>query len=449
MVRVPPLASRAVSTFGVRNVAGPLFLYACTEHHHGDPRYQPSLHQRVRGCVHEEPGNAPAATASQPLDDQWVVAVAARVRELELSISSQEVVLAPRRRPSIKPSGIPEPVSVRDQSTTPRPVRCSATRRPRSNDEQRLWAAHVAMVDDTSRAVIRWLPTGAGRSIRGSSPAVEQRRSISRSSTSACGRGAWWLEPSKVNLHASVRRRLSPSQHNHRNRGLARTRTPGFECSAWDQSQVQVSTTLGIDAGEAHVFGDSPTGCCCWIPRLRPPGQDVLANVGWFSSGRSPDAWGSVNPWWSASESSARTEHGPSCTTAEGARGPPAPGLDVDVRECPTSTALRHLHESLESLVRADQSTLGHRERIRATAAFHSQQQAADTDGACSRELQTLVLLRPRSKHWPMHPFSKRARDPTARSNHSGPHTSDQAKHQPPLPVLLWMGESFSTRRRA
>ena len=110
-----------------------------------------------------------------------------RARELELT-SYQEVVLAPQAADVAHPAFQNLFVQTEFDAETGALL---ATRRPRSNDEERIWAAHVATVEDHADGVIQFETDrarflGRGRSVRSAAsvidgtPAVEQRRSGAR-----------------------------------------------------------------------------------------------------------------------------------------------------------------------------------------------------------------------------------------------------------------------------
>ena len=110
-----------------------------------------------------------------------------RVRELELT-SYQELVLAPQAADVAHPAFQNLFVQTEYDAETGALL---ATRRPRSNDEERMWAAHVAMVEDHADGVIQYETDrarflGRGRSVRTAAsvrrgtPTVEQRRSGAR-----------------------------------------------------------------------------------------------------------------------------------------------------------------------------------------------------------------------------------------------------------------------------
>ena len=99
-----------------------------------------------------------------------------RARELELT-SYQELALAPQAADVAHPAFQNLFVQTEFDAETGALV---ATRRPRANDEERLWAAHVAIVEDHADGVIQYETDrarflGRGRSVRSATSVVEGR----------------------------------------------------------------------------------------------------------------------------------------------------------------------------------------------------------------------------------------------------------------------------------
>ena len=164
-----------------------------------------------------------------------------RVREFELT-SYQEVVLAPQAADVAHPAFQNLFVQTEFDAETGALL---ATRRPRSNDEERVWAAHVAMVEDHADGVIQYETDrarflGRGRSVR-SAAAMVDGRPLSNSVGAV-------LDPI-----FSLRRRVvieagrdGARDLRHRRRRVARARDrPGRQVS--DSGDVRASPSPGLD----------------------------------------------------------------------------------------------------------------------------------------------------------------------------------------------------------
>ena len=289
-----------------------------------------------------------------------------RVRELELT-SYQEVVLAPQAADVAHPAFQNLFVQTEYDAETGALL---ATRRPRSNDEQRLWAAHVAMVDDQAGGVVQYETDrarflGRGHSVRTAASVVEGRP-LSNSVGAVLDpifslRRRVVVEPGET-VHAVFATVVAESREQVIDLADKYRTSATFERArilAWTHAQVQLHH-LGIDAGEAHVFQRLANRLLYSDPSLRPP-ESVLAGnrLGaaalwpYGISGDLPivvvriDQLDDVDivrqllrahEYWRLK------------------------GLDVDVVIVNEhgATYAEDLHESLEGLVRASQSTLGH-----------------------------------------------------------------------------------------
>ena len=244
-----------------------------------------------------------------------------RARELELT-SYQELVLAPQAADVAHPAFQNLFVQTEFDAETGALL---ATRRPRSNDEERVWAAHVATVEDHADGVIQYETDrarflGRGRSVRSAAcgrrrtSAVEQRREPCSTRSSACA------AESSSNRARRCTRSSPPSSPSRVSTcstwptsiGLRRT----FERArilAWTHAQVQLHH-LGIDAGEAQLFQRLANRILYSDPSLRPS-QNVLAEQ---SARERPGSGRTASPatcrsCWSASTSSTTSTSFGSC----------------------------------------------------------------------------------------------------------------------------------------
>ena len=289
-----------------------------------------------------------------------------RGRELELT-SYQEVALAPQAADVAHPAFQNLFVQTEYDAETGALL---ATRRPRSNDEERRWAAHVAMVDDHADGVFQYETDrarflGRGRSAR-SAAAIVDGRPLSNSVGAMLDpifalRRRIVVEPGET-VHTIFATVVAESR-DHVIDLADKYRTPAtFERArvlAWTHAQVQLHH-LGIDAGEAQLFQRLANRLLYSDPSLRPP-QSVLAGNRLGASALWPYGISGDLPivvvridqlddvdivrqllraheYWRLK------------------------GLDVDVVIINEhgATYAEDLHESLESMVRASQSTLGH-----------------------------------------------------------------------------------------
>ena len=161
-----------------------------------------------------------------------------------------------------------------------------ATRRPRSNDEAPIWAAHVVTVEDDADHFIQYETdrarfVGRGRSVR-SPVSVLDGRPLSNTTGTVLDpifslRCRVAVEPGET-VHAVFATAVAGTREDVLD--LAdKYRTPGaFERAgvlAWTHAQVQLHH-LGIDAGEAHLFQRLANRILYSDPSLRPS-PDVLA----------------------------------------------------------------------------------------------------------------------------------------------------------------------------
>ncbi|HZY07935.1 MAG TPA: hypothetical protein VFE69_09330, partial [Ilumatobacteraceae bacterium] len=205
-----------------------------------------------------------------------------RPRELELT-SYQELVLAPQAADVAHPAFQNLFVQTEYDAETGALL---ATRRPRSNNEERVWAAHVATVEEHADGVIQYETDrarflGRGRSVR-SAVSVTDGRPLSNSVGAVLDpifsvRRRVVVEPGET-MHATFATMVTESRE-HVIDLADKYRTPAtFERArilAWTQAQVQLHH-LGIDSGEAQLFQRLANRILYSDPSLRAP-QNVLA----------------------------------------------------------------------------------------------------------------------------------------------------------------------------
>ena len=153
-----------------------------------------------------------------------------------------------------------------------------ATRRPRSHDEQPIWAAHFARSRRDCRLIIRYVfRSGRGRSFRARSPSstgarVEHGRRLLAISLRcrAAGPGADAIDYSTVVAESRVR--CSPADKYREPATYERA-----SILAWTQAQVQLHH-LGIDQDEARLFQRLANRILYSDPSLRPPSSLLARN---------------------------------------------------------------------------------------------------------------------------------------------------------------------------
>jgi cyclic beta-1,2-glucan synthetase len=209
-----------------------------------------------------------------------------RERKVELT-SYSEIVLAPQAADIAHPAFSKLFVQTEFLSNEGALL---ATRRRRSPDEPKIWAAHLSVLDgeaagnvevETDRA--RFL--GRGESIRTAIAAIDGRplsgtvgivldpvfalRRCVRIAPGATARVAFWT------MVASSREALLDLVDKHRD-------TTAFERAstlAWTQAQVQLRH-IGIDPGEAGIFQRLAGHLLYAAPTLRPSSESILRGAG-------------------------------------------------------------------------------------------------------------------------------------------------------------------------
>ncbi len=155
-----------------------------------------------------------------------------------------------------------------------------ATRRPRSSDEQRIWAAHVVAVEGGTGGVVQYETDrarflGRGRSVRGPISVIDGRP-LSNTVGAVLDpifslRCRVILEPGAT-AHAIFSTVVAHSRADVLDLADKYRETATFERAAtlaWTQAQVQLHH-LGIDADEAHLFQRLANRIIFSDPSLRP-----------------------------------------------------------------------------------------------------------------------------------------------------------------------------------
>ncbi len=207
-----------------------------------------------------------------------------RSREIELT-SYAEVVLAPQAADVAHPAF--QNLFVQTEFA-PDIGALLATRRPRSSDEQPIWAAHVAAVEDDAGSVIEYETdrarfVGRGRSAR-SPAAVIDGRPLSNTVGAV-------LDPI-FSLRCRVTLAPGATAHAIFSTGVAASREEALDLAdkyrssatyeraatlAWTQAQVQLRH-LGIEADEAHLFQRLANRIIYSDSSLRPPEKLLAGN---------------------------------------------------------------------------------------------------------------------------------------------------------------------------
>ncbi|MBA3587509.1 MAG: hypothetical protein H0W41_07720, partial [Chloroflexi bacterium] len=199
-----------------------------------------------------------------------------RAREIELT-SYAEIALAPQAADAAHPAF--QNLFVQTEFV-PDIGALLATRRPRSRDEQPIWAAHVAAVEDQTGGVIQYETDrarflGRGRSVR-SPVSVIDGRPLSNTVGAV-------LDPI-FSLRCRVRLAPGATAHAIFSTVVAESREQVLDLAdkyresatferattlAWTQAQVQLHH-LGIDVDEAHLFQRLANRILYSDPSLRP-----------------------------------------------------------------------------------------------------------------------------------------------------------------------------------
>jgi cyclic beta-1,2-glucan synthetase len=199
-----------------------------------------------------------------------------RVREIELT-SYAEIVLGPQAADVAHPSF--ENLFVQTEFV-PDIGALLATRRPRSNDEQPIWAAHVAAVEGQAGGVIQHETDRARFLGRGRSPrspvSVIDGRPLSDTVGSVLDpifslRCRVRLEPGTT-THAIFSTVVAESREEVLDLADKYRESATFERAAtlaWTQAQVQLHH-LGIESDEAHLFQRLANRILYSDPSLRP-----------------------------------------------------------------------------------------------------------------------------------------------------------------------------------
>ena len=243
-------------------------------------------------------------------------------------------------------------------------------RRPRSTDEERVWAAHLATIEDHGDGVIQFETDrarflGRGRSVR--SPAsVVDGRPLSNSAGAVLDpifslRRRVVIQPGET-VHAIFATVVAESREQVLD--LAdKYRTPGaFERArilAWTHAQVQLHH-LGIDAAEAQLFQRLANRILYSDASLRPP-QNVLAS----NQRGAPGLWphgisGDLPIVVLRIDQLDDVDIVRQLLRAHEYWRLKLLDVDLVIINEHGATYGEDLHDSLESLVRASQSTLGH-----------------------------------------------------------------------------------------
>ena len=199
-----------------------------------------------------------------------------RAREIELT-SYAEIALAPQAADAAHPAF--QNLFVQTEFV-PEIGALLATRRPRSSDEQPIWAAHVAAVEEEAGGVIQYETDrarflGRGRSVR-SPVSVIDGRPLSNTVGAV-------LDPI-FSLRCRVRLAPGATAHAIFSTVVAESREEVLDLAdkyresatferaatlAWTQAQVQLHH-LGIEADEAHLFQRLANRILYSDPSLRP-----------------------------------------------------------------------------------------------------------------------------------------------------------------------------------
>ena len=207
-----------------------------------------------------------------------------RLREIELT-SYAEIVLGPQAADVAHPSF--ENLFVQTEFV-PDIGALLATRRPRSSDEQPIWAAHVAAVEEQTGGVIQYETDrarflGRGRSVR-SPVSVIDGRPLSDTVGSVLDpifslRCRIRLPPGST-AHAIFSTVVAESREEVLDLADKYRESATFERAAtlaWTQAQVQLHH-LGIESDEAHLFQRLANRILYSDPSLRPAASLLARN---------------------------------------------------------------------------------------------------------------------------------------------------------------------------
>ncbi len=222
-----------------------------------------------------------------------------QVREIEVT-SYAEIALAPQAADVAHPSF--QNLFVQTE-WVPDVDALVATRRPRSDDEPRIWAAHVAATDTTNGTGVQYETDrarflGRGRTI-GSAVSIQDGRPLSNTVGAVLDpifsiRRRIRLEPGAT-AHATFTTMVAATREAVVD--LADTfREPGaFERAAtlaWTHAQVQLHH-IGVESDEAHLFQRLANRILYSDPSLRPSsgflGRNTLGAPGLWAHGISGD----------------------------------------------------------------------------------------------------------------------------------------------------------------
>ena len=289
-----------------------------------------------------------------------------RARELELT-SYLELVLAPQAADIAHPAF--QNLFVQTEFDAETGV-LLATRRPRSSEEEQVWAAHVATVEEYGDGVIQFETDrsrflGRGRSAR-SAACVFDGRPLSNTAGAVLDpvfslRRRVVIEPGET-VHAIFATVVAESRE-HVLDLADKYRTPGtFERAgtlAWTHAQVQLHH-LGIDSAEAQLFQRLANRILYSDPTLRPS-SNVLAS----NQRGAPGLWphgisGDLPIVLVRIDQLDDVDIVRQLLRAHEYWRLKLLDVDLVIINEHGATYAEELHGSLEGLVRASQSTLGH-----------------------------------------------------------------------------------------
>jgi cyclic beta-1,2-glucan synthetase len=289
-----------------------------------------------------------------------------RDRQIELT-SYAEIALAPQAADAAHPAF--QNLFVQTEFV-PEIGALLATRRPRSRDEQPIWAAHVAAVEDEAGGVIQYETDrarflGRGRSVR-SPVSVIDGRPLSNTVGPV-------LDPI-FSLRCRVRLAPGATAHAIFSTVVAESREEVLDLAdkyreaatferaatlAWTQAQVQLHH-LGIEADEAHLFQRLANRILYSDPSLRPPATLLALN-----ERGAPGLWahgisGDLPIVMVRIDEAEDLDIVRQLLRAHEYWRLKLLDVDLVILNEHGATYAADLHDSLESLVRTSQSTLAH-----------------------------------------------------------------------------------------
>ena len=287
-----------------------------------------------------------------------------RPREIELT-SYAEIVLAPQAADVAHPAF--QNLFVQTEFV-PDIGALLATRRPRSSDEAPVWAAHVAAVEEGSAGVIQYETDrarfiGRGRSVR-SPVSVIDGRPLSNTAGAVLDpifslRCRVSLAPGAT-VHATFSTVVAGSREAVLDLADKYREPATFERAAtlaWTQAQVQLHH-LGIDADEAHLFQRLANRILYSDPSLRPSpellARNTLGAAGLWPHGISGD----LPIVMVRIDESDDLDIVRQLLRAHEYWRLKLLGVDLVILNEHGTSYAQDLHDSLETLVRASQSTL-------------------------------------------------------------------------------------------